>query len=297
MSTLIAMLLAGNLAVAAQPAAEVSWETRRERADSAFAEQQWAVAERQYRQAIKAARESQVDLSTLADLHNQLGRSLYEADQLGEARKVYKRGLDLHQRGGSGDSSDAAAIWYNLGHVLADQGDRDAAESAYRKCAQLERQVLGADSLELAVTLAQLGNHLVKAKDYAGADEPLAEAARIRQAQGDTLTATSLKDWAINRYRLSDYEQAIALANQAIELSSAGGSKDAKVRGLSFNIIAMANESQGNYRAAGANYRHALRILRDALGFQDEHFQSVAGNYADMAIDHEPGWAVEAPEQ
>ncbi len=296
MSTLIAMLFAGHLAVAAQPAAEVSWETHKERADSAFAEEKWAVAERLYRQAITSARDAQVDLSTRADLHNQLGRSLYEADQLAQARKVYQRGLDLHQRGGSGDSSDAAAIWYNLGHVLADLGNSDDAESAYRKCAQLERVALGADSLELAVTLAQLGNHLTNAKDYVGADEPLAEAARIRQAQGDALTATSLKDWAINRYRLSDYEQAIALAKQAIELSSGGAAEAAKVRGLSFNVIAMANESQGNYRAAGANYRHALRILRDAVGFQDDNFQSVAGNYADMAIDHEPGWGVEAPE-
>lgn len=296
MSTLIAMLFAGHLAVAAQPVAEVSWETHKERADSAFAEEQWAVAERQYRQAISAARNAQVDMSTRADLHNQLGRSLYESDQLDEARKVYNRGLELHQRGGSGESSDAAAIWYNLGHVLADLGNSDEAESAYRKCAQLERAALGADSLELAVTLAQLGNHLSNAKDYVAAEEPFAEAAGIRQSQNDAYAATSLKDWAINRYRLSDYEEAIALANQAIELTSKDAADADMVRGLSFNVIAMANESQGNYREAGANYRHALRILRDAVGFQDDNFQSVAGNYVDMAIDHEPGWGVEAPE-
>jgi len=58
----------------------------------------------------------------------------------------------------------------------------------------------------------------------------------------------------------------------------------------------MSHEARDEFGPAAANYRHALRLLRDALGFQDEQFKSVASNYVDLAIEHDPAWAVEAPE-
>ena len=290
MSILLAFLFAGHLMVAAQPAENVSWEQLKERADSAFAEEEYRVAQGQYRKAIQAAKGA--SLSEQADLHNQLGRTLYEMDQLAEARKVYQRGLDLHSRAGTAETADAGAIWYNLGHVHGDMDQVKEAEFAYQRCAEIERAALGADSLELAVTLAQLGNYLANQKDYSKADQYLAEAAGIRKKQGDAQAGETLKDWAINRYRLSDYERAIALARDAIELSG----EDEAVRGLSFNVIAMSHEARDEFGPAAANYRHALRLLRDALGFQDEQFKSVASNYVDLAIEHDPAWAVEAPE-
>lgn len=292
MSTWIALLFAAQLSVAASPSAEVSWESLKSRGDSAFNEEQWDAAELQYRKALRRSERDGASAADRADLYNQLGRALYQTDQLAAAQKFYQRGLDLLASSDSAESDTAAATWFNLGHVQAEMGQIQEAEYAYTRCAEIERKTLGKQSADLAVTLAQLGSLLVNNKQYKRADPILAETVAIRREIDDPETAESVKDWAINRYWLSDYEKATELAHEAIERSATLP----KIKGLSFNVLAMSYEAKQEYAKAGAHYRYALRILRDALGFEHSQFKTVAGNYADMAIDYDPAWGPEAPE-
>jgi non-specific serine/threonine protein kinase/serine/threonine-protein kinase len=105
------------------------------------------------------------------------------------AEPAYRMALDRHQRGGGEDRPYVAAILNGLGKAVASKGEAARADSLMEAGLAMRKRLFGDTHLEIAYSLATMGDVLHLRGDHAGAVERLRACVAIR----DSLCAAD--DW------------------------------------------------------------------------------------------------------
>jgi tetratricopeptide (TPR) repeat protein len=185
----------------------------------------YADAEQSLRQALAMQRQILgPDHADIARTLQDLALVMDDSGHLKEAIPAMREALDMQRRlnGSQPDPGLALAI-DNLGALLDENGDYDAAEKLYLESLAMRHRLLGAKHPLIALTLGNL--------------------ARVRQVKGDLAGAEAM------------FREALAMEQQTI------GEVHPEVANT-LNNLAFIQYARGDKAGALANEREALRILR-----------------------------------
>lgn len=177
-----------------------------------------------------------------------------------------------------------AAIWNNLGKVLAAKGESKPAEALYRKAIDAWRISLGPNHPNVACGLANLAALYQARKDYAAADRLYREAIRTAESAlgPDSLTVANywndLGALEEARHRHRDAEAAIAKALAITEKRV--GSDHPDTARIAVNL-AIVEYGQARYADACGLFSKALPVKERILGADSPELATILRLYAD----------------
>jgi tetratricopeptide (TPR) repeat protein len=175
-----------------------------------------------------------------------------------------------------------AAALRELGDALCDRGDLAQCEARLTAALDMQRDLLGADSLELVPTLtaqaklAQLRGNLETAERLY--DQSLA----MYRAHGKerTTDATSVMNELAGLYSYSGrHDRAATLYRAALDIDRQALGNDHPQIGMHLQNLAVALHEQGKLEEAAPLYQESMQILRRVLGEQHPQTIDATANY------------------
>ncbi|WP_407352696.1 tetratricopeptide repeat protein [Luteimonas sp. R10] len=200
-----------------------------------------------------------------------------------DAMEAARRALDLRLRHDS--RPESLAVTYNaLGLAQQTSADYAAAEVSYLQALALNRQLHGADSLEVAATLHNLAQMHRFAGDAAQAEAHYRQALEIKLVHGsDSVTVhASRQGLAMTLGSLGRFDEAASLLRENILLAEALVGRDSEKVADTEMKLAMVLQQSGEYDVARAHYLEALAITERVLGRDSIDYAVVAGQLATL---------------
>jgi tetratricopeptide (TPR) repeat protein len=155
------------------------------------------------------------------------GSAAYRNHQTEAAREAWERALQLAQRVFDPDNPQIGTFNNNLGLLLFEEGDYDAAEPMLRTTLESDRRHRNEDFDDLTFPLYNLGFLLRMRGDTDAAHELWREGVDIAQAHGHRMLGpllAALGDWECE---LGSVETGLPLAQRAVEVLEAASDADA----------------------------------------------------------------------
>jgi tetratricopeptide (TPR) repeat protein len=246
----------------------------------------YADAEQSFRKALELQRQA------LGPAHADKARTLQDLakviDESGNPKAaipVMRQALDMQrQLNGSQPDPGLAEAINDLGTLLYEGGDYDAAEKLFIEAIAMKHRLLGDKHPEIALTLVNLARVLQNKGDLAGAEARFRDAlAMQRLTLGDVHpdVATTLNDIAFVQYDRGDKQMAVATEREALRVDQQLFSGDHPEVARIENRIGFWLTQDGQYAEAEHDLQDALAMRRRLFG--DQH-PDVAGSLDHLAI-------------
>ena len=206
-----------------------------------------------------------------------------------EAEAAARTGLAAAEQREGGESAAAAAALDVLVETLWRGNPRaaDATPLAERAVAMKER-LHGADHLEVARSLHNVGNLLAERGEHAAAQQTLERVLRIRErvlGVDDVSVGGVLTDLALEVSANGNYERARTLHERALAIRETRlGSEDLAVA-VSLNNLGALLKDMGRYPEAGSVLQRALAIREKQLGADHLLVASTLNNIGFLEIE------------
>ncbi|HPF34293.1 MAG TPA: CHAT domain-containing protein [Candidatus Krumholzibacteria bacterium] len=163
------------------------------------------------------------------------------------------------------DSPEACSMASNLGPLLTQLGDWEAAETAHREAIACLERTFGPESEDLASALNNYGSHLGYRADFGRAEVALRESLRLLRlhyGEDHAYVAITLNNLGVNQQ------------NQGNPVAAERTMRDAAARlraslGADHPVTATAVNNLGRLLAAREAYAEAEPLLREALAVRD----------------------------
>jgi adenylate cyclase len=211
----------------------------------------------------KEARTVSKDTAGLAQVLIETGMVLWRKSEYSQAHEPLNEGLRLARQ--AGDKLMTALALNNLGNVVSDQGDNNAARVLYEESLALRRE-MGSKS-GIASSLNNLGAVAVEQGDYAAARALHEESLALKRAMGDKWgIAGSLGNLGNLALERGDYAAARVLSEESLALSRTMGDKSSMTFWI--NNLGSVAYAQGDYAAARAWFEESLALSEE----MDEKF-------------------------
>lgn len=197
-----------------------------------------------------------------------------------KALPFLERVLDL-QRTTNAEGQEQATTHTDLGILLYQLGDLEAALTQLEAALDLRTTALGDSHPELSATLIHIGAIKNQKQDLDGCFEAFERALQIQKEHlgaDHVLVAASLNNLGAILYHKGDFQQAIPYYQQALDIYKAqeDGEESPDTAG-SYNNLAVAIKHTGDYTLAVDYARRALTIRTKALG--DDHLTTATSHY------------------
>jgi tetratricopeptide (TPR) repeat protein len=219
------------------------------------------------------------------------GQGDYEA-----ARASYERSIALRTEFAGPDNPAVGLSWANLGLVLAERRNADAATPALDEGERIVVAAFGPESLQMAGVLSSRGTVAHHLGDYETAALFYARALTIREAlqPEHPNTASAMSMLATARLTLDDVAGARVLLERAIDLQRRLlGSSHPRVA-LALNNLGVVDTHADDLPAALEHLGEALEIRRRVLPADHPETASTLVNLGDVWLRmHEPARALE----
>lgn len=142
-----------------------------------------------------------------ADFEGFLARALLEEGQLAEAEPILRNALQIQEQA-YGDVDPRVAVTLDaLGKIQMDRGDLADAESTLDQATYINQKVLGGGNYQTAVIGADLGESLLREKQYTRADTVLGGSVKTL-LPGAFNTGIAELSWGRTLLALRDYRHA-----------------------------------------------------------------------------------------
>jgi len=214
-------------------------------------------------------------LGTIGKVYRNLG--LY-SDSVALLQEALESQVRIH---GPRDPAVAAAQ-AALGDALCDRGDLQACEDHLGAALRLQRELLGADAIEVAPTLmsqarlAQMRGALQIAESYYDASLAIY---RLHGRERTSEAASVINELAgLYSYR-GDYERAATLYRTALDIDRQALGSDHPHVGMHLQNLALTSHLQGKLAEAGPLYTQSMEILSKVLGEEHPQTLDAAANY------------------
>jgi tetratricopeptide (TPR) repeat protein len=298
--------------------AGADWTTLQEAGKQAYAQGNFAEADRQFAKALVEAADEVQRLNTLGNLaaaRTQL-RRFGEADEIFESLEPYRilaasnpkvaEGLiqaDINhaaltlRRGDparariefeallhrSQNDSTTAQICNHLALLDLDSGRFQQAQQYAERALAIRERLHGPDALETATTLSILSQTIQAQGDYAGAEALCRRSLAIRQKNGGTGRtdfAESLSNLGTILKAGGNYAEAEKLYRQAqLVWARISGAQSFGVA-LALNNLAALHQVQGKFKLSEEEFTQSMRSMERAAGQEHPAFASILANFA-----------------
>ncbi len=213
-------------------------------------------AEERYREAARLAGKGE-DRLREGDAWNQLGRLQCDESRWAECRDSFSRALSIYDVLGQ----PAPAVLFQMAVALHNLGESPKAAAAYERCIRLA-QDLSSAGIEANARLALGGLQL----DNSQVDQALAnlhEAARLYHQQGSSREeATALIICGRAYSKLGEFDQALAVEDEALNKLHHGKDDDAPLIASALSLLGDTYREAGQYEQAVSYYHRSLGISR-----------------------------------
>jgi hypothetical protein len=215
--------------------------------------------------------------------------ALTERDSLHyvDAENLLKRALTLAEKGAAENPRRLMQVWRYLGSVYRADGRLDNAEQAYRKLASLAETTLGADSLDTANALANLGAVLCDRKFYADSRPHLVRALDIFQRIHEVNSANfvaALQNLAAAELFLGQANAAEQHALLAITELEKRPPLDREALALSHNNLGQVYAAEGRYTDAEQQTTQAKDMWSAIEGSESEKVAAAISNLGALCV-------------
>jgi len=187
------------------------------------------------------------------------------ADGLALAREYRRAWIDSLGPG----CPEACSMASNLGPLLTQLGDLDAAETAHREAVDCLRRTFGPESEELASALNNYGSHLGFLADFARAELALHESLRLLRlhyGEDHVYVAITLNNLGVNQQNQGNPVAAERTMRDAVERLRASLGADHPVTATAVNNLGRLLAARGDVAAAEPLLREALAVRDSVLG-------------------------------
>ena len=217
-------------------------------------------------------------MATMATVYQSLG--LYK-----EASALYAKGLEAQRRTFGEDNAVVANTLQDFGTLQVLMGDLDSGERTLTEALALRERLLGANSVDVAITSGSLGILAYERGDFARAEslfrKRLALLRATPEAEGEA-AADALNDLAMTiEQSKADYGEAKTLLRESLEIRKKVLGPDHPKLGQSLNNLAMAHYRSREFDAAEPLFREAL--ARNIANFGDVHTE-VSATSSNLAL-------------
>ncbi len=197
--------------------------------------------------------------------------------------RLAKLALALAENKLGPDHPDTSAYLSNLGSLLQDRGEYDAAEPLFRRALAIAEKVEGPQHSSTGVSLANLASLLRAKGDYDAAEPLLRRSLKITEnAEGarHPMVGMMLDNLALLLKDKGDYDGAEALYRRADEIFEISVGPHHPDTGVHLNNLAALLKDKGDYDAAEPLLRRALAIAETVLGPRHPSTSNRLGNLA-----------------
>jgi tetratricopeptide (TPR) repeat protein len=202
-----------------------------------------------------------------------------------DAETYYRRALKIAESTGGQNTPDYAVLLSNLGTLLVDQGQSARGLPLLRKSLDMNRTLLPAGDLRIAVMENALARGLLSVRDYREA-EPLLEKALAIWRKNPDASPEVLETLMHNVAGVRQYQGRWDESRQLIEEAMAsferrrGSVHPALIRPL--NNLAVAYTRMGKYTEAESAFRRALDLCEQFLSPGDQVHTAILSTYSDF---------------
>jgi tetratricopeptide (TPR) repeat protein len=203
-----------------------------------------------------------------------------------EAEKQFKAAIEIAKGFPQGDTRITKPLQL-LGDLYQSTGQFSDAEQAFRSALEINREVLGPDHYEVAVSLSSLGGLYMWQQRFDEAEPLLKRALEIEEATWEeetTHVSASLSNLGLLYLQQRRWIDAEPLLMRAVAIDEKIRQPNDPQVALSLNYLALVYHAQGQYSEAAPLYARALSILEAPLR-DDPNLIQVLGNYAALLRD------------
>lgn len=192
------------------------------------------------------------------------------------ALHIYSRALQLQISSIGEVHPKTAAIYQDIGIVQANLGDFDQALRSLQKCLEIQEEIFGSYSPEVAITRSHLGHTIVERGDdgdelleHRGALQQYRKALVIREkclGEDHLDVAGSYQNIGQSLCKLGDFQGALAAYRESLSiLESLLGENHANVA-VAHSLLGNVLHEQGDFQGAMEEYSFALAIREEVFG-------------------------------
>jgi eukaryotic-like serine/threonine-protein kinase len=192
------------------------------------------------------------------------------------------------------DPAIQADLYQTLGTIYQKLGKFDQADSLLQSALSAHKSIYGADSPEVAESLAAIGQLRSDQARLPEAEQLTHDALdmdRRHLPPNSPAVAKAMVAYGRVLAQRGSYDRSIQVLSQAVQLNSAKGAAPADLVN-SLSALAEANYSAGHYPEAGTLYRRVLQMHRQMYGDKHPSVAEDLGNLA--AIQQDLGFYTEA---
>jgi eukaryotic-like serine/threonine-protein kinase len=169
-----------------------------------------------------------------------------------------------------------------LGDALCDRGDLEQCEARLAASLDMQRELLGADSLEIAPTLTAQAKLAQLRGDSETAERLYDQSLQMYRTHGKerTTDATSVMNELAGLYSYRGrHDRAETLYRAALDIDRQALGNDHPQIGMHLQNLAVALHEQGKLEQAAPLYRESMQILQRVLGERHPQTIDAAANY------------------
>jgi tetratricopeptide (TPR) repeat protein len=246
--------------------------------------QQWAAAEKVWRQALagyrKALGEEHPDTATG---YAYLANNLYGQGKYSQAQPLYEKALAIRRKALGKDHPDTGRAASTLAENLYAQTRYDQAQPLYEKALAIFRKALGEEHPDTATGYISLAKNLNVQGKYDRAQLPLEKGLAIRKkvlGEQHPDTAAGYASVASNLYAQRSYDKAQPLFEKALAIWRKALGEDHLDTANGYDGLAANLSAQVQYAKAQPLYERALAIRKKVLGEEHPETASSLNNLA-----------------
>ena len=217
----------------------------------------------------------------LAELYRLKARYQDALDLCAEAMETTSSAENVEQR-------VLANILGMKGKILSEVGQYDEAERVLQQCLTIQKQNLGGEHSDVAVTLAGLGTLAEASGDYIASERYFNRSITIaKTAFGDNhpTVAVILGNMAVLYRKMGDYEKAAILGRQSFEMNGAIlGDEHAETAQQATELASMLREA-GQFEEAEGMLLRAWEVVRKTCDPNSPREALVFGSLATLYVD------------
>ncbi len=203
-----------------------------------------------------------------------LGDTVADSGNPGQARVHYRRALAIFERELGGKHPHVAISLNNLGAIAFDQGDYPQAIEHHQRALKIKIDALGPDHPSVANSLNNLGAAQIKVGELSPASDNLERARQIKlKALGKDhiLLAETYGYLGEIEFLRGQFEQALSWHQQAYELTK-------KTHGTDHPSLVQVLANLGTTELKLGNFERATAWISQARGLMEKHQTGVKGD-------------------
>jgi tetratricopeptide (TPR) repeat protein len=226
--------------------------------------------------------EMNLNVGEITNLVNNVGHYLLERNQLDEAEKWLRKGLEVEKEMGREKHHNCATIMDKIAAIKYMKNEYDEVERLFLESIEIKKASLGTNSSDYAAGLNNLGGLYLKKGNLEKAEDYLSRSLTLKRdllEEKHPEIGSSLVNFAGVLSMNGKVDQAERYLSESIGIFAECEGERSPSVALAKISMALVNEKQNRYNEAESNYRDSISILKKELPQNHPQLISAVGYF------------------